>query len=334
MPKDPTSELSEPSEINDAIQQFLDSRTIDYGCSPKTKSAYESDLKQLSGFLTSQKPETPLNEISATDLEEFLTSLKTTAHKSSSLARKLSSLRQFFKFCCLELGHIENPTSLLKSPKKEKSLPKYLSHEQIEKLLEQTKRGLPYKGPLAEALKLRDQTLIYLLYATGLRVTELVELTYERLDLKSRIIRPLGKGSKERLIPFVPLVAELLSIYLKTARPLLLSKQGSRQIQAPETAECFLTQRGEPMTRQAFWLILKQMCFHAGVTLTTSPHTLRHSFATHLLESGMNLRSLQTLLGHADLSTTEIYTHVSPAHLKDSFDRYHPRAKKKDLIRS
>ena len=184
-------------------------------------------------------------------------------------------------------------------------------------LLDAADRGINYKAPEKEiaALHARDAAMVYLLYATGLRVSELVGLTLHKIELQQGYVRVRGKGDKERITPFAPIAGEKLKLYLDQFRPEL----------HPQDQSAFVNHRGETITRQTFWKTLKELAKEAKIPSTLSPHVLRHSFATHLLQSGMNLRSLQMLLGHSDLSTTQIYTHVAPEHLKDSHKKYHPR---------
>lgn len=235
--------------------------------------------------------------------------------KSSSLSRAASSLRQFFKFCCLE-GHLEiSPADSLKTPARPNRLPKTLSHAEVEALLEQVKTGKNYKHSVKEALQQRDRAMVFLLYATGMRVSELVELKVRQVDTEEGLIRVKGKGGKERVIPFAPIAGEYLIEYIQNGR---------LQLGDPSEA-LFCNHRGKAITRQAFWLLLKELAHLAEVPHTLSPHVLRHSFATHLLQSGINLRTLQGLLGHSDLSTTQIYTHINAEHLKETHRKYHPR---------
>jgi integrase/recombinase XerD len=229
----------------------------------------------------------------------------------------VSSLRQFFKFCCVERGMKTNPAEHLRSPSIPKRLPKHLSSEEVTALLTSVETGLPYSGALGDALRTRDCAMIYLLYATGLRVSELVGLAVHELDLEMGYLRVRGKGGKERIAPFADVAGDRLRAYIDQSRPGLGGSKAQNAL--------FLGLRGEPLTRQAFWKTLGQIARLAEIRKPISPHVLRHSFATHLLQSGINLRSLQILLGHSDLSTTQIYTHVTPEHLKKAHRRFHPR---------
>jgi integrase/recombinase XerD len=190
-----------------------------------------------------------------------------------------------------------------------------LSLETLQTLLDQATKGLPYKGALAPALQARDKAMLFLLYGTGIRVSELVGLEVQNIELTENWIKVYGKGSKERLVPFAPECSISLNDYLHRARPQL----------NPKDSKAFCGQKGEGLTRQGFWKTLKQIGLEAGLQTLPSPHQIRHSFATHLLESGANLRTLQALLGHSDLSTTQVYTHLSLEHLKKTHKKYHPR---------
>ena len=297
-----------------ALSRYLDSLRLDMGASAHTVAAYRRDLTQFSKKFGS---DFEIASITPEHCEGHLADLARAGMEASSIARKTSALRRFFRFCCLELGLRTSPAEALETPSLSARLPKALTLEEVERLLEVTAQGLPYEEKIAPALRARDRTLVLLLYATGLRVSELVGLRLENLDLAGGFLRVRGKGQKERLVPFAPQAGEQLLQYLTHARPVL----------QPQGDTVFLGARGTPLTRQSFWRCLKQLAQVAGLPASLSPHGLRHSFATHLLQSGMNLRSLQMLLGHSDLSTTQIYTHVTPEHLKQTHARYHPRGK-------
>jgi integrase/recombinase XerD len=299
------------------IEAFIEAQRVDRGAADQTIEAYRRDLRQFAAWLEGLRPEAPLTSIESLDLLDFFSQLYKAGQKASSIARKTSALRQFFKFCCLERDLQHNPAEQLSPPPLEKRLPKYLSVEQVSELLAAAEKGLPYQitSGLCEALRARDRAMVFLLYATGLRVSELVGLSTNELDPASRLVRVRGKGEKERIVPFAPVAGEALENYLHTHRSLL----------HPLADHLFVNHRGLVLTRQSFWKILKDLALEAGIPSSLSPHGLRHSFATHLLAAGMNLRSLQILLGHSDLSTTQIYTHVTPEHLKTAHRKYHPR---------
>ncbi len=305
-----------------AIEAFLDALQVDQGCSRHTLAAYGRDLRQLAASLAAAMPTasgspTPqLTDVRPDQLEEFLASLTRQGQSARSVARKTSAIRRFFKFACLELELSSNPAEQLLLPKLGRSLPKALSHSETEALLSALDPGLPYRdSQYASALQQRDRAMLILLYATGLRVSELLSLTTHSIDLEQEYLRVKGKGEKERIVPFATVAGEQLRRYLSEGRAHL----------RPSHDTLFVNHAGAPLSRQSFWKTLKSLATLAGISKTVSPHVLRHSFATHLLEAGMNLRSLQMLLGHSDLSTTQIYAHVSPEHLKDAHRRYHPR---------
>jgi integrase/recombinase XerD len=304
-------------DLKSLIPEFLESLRLDRGASDRTLEAYRRDLEQFSSWiheLGGAAAGGPVAELGLEQLHSFQTHLHRLGMRSSSIARKVTALRQFFKFCCLEKGLESNPAERLRSPVQARRLPKFLDQEQVTRLLEAVDTGLPYERGPEEALKARDRALVYLMYASGLRVSEVVGLTPHQIDLGMGYVRVRGKGSKERIVPFAPVAGEKLSAWVE-ARPGL----------APATDHLFVNHRGLVLTRESCWKILKSLALQAGLPLTLSPHVLRHSFATHLLQSGMNLRSLQMLLGHSDLSTTQIYAHVTPEHLAAAIRKYHPR---------
>jgi len=297
-----------PPSLKEDIEAFIWAQQIDRSASDLTIEAYRRDLAQFSDHF----PDRTLLQIEANDLHQFLSELHDKGLKPASIARKTSVLRQFFKFCCLERDLKNNPAEQLESPTPQKSLPKSLSLEQVTALLKTAEEGLPSITPFARS---RDCAMVYVLYATGIRVSELVGLTLDRVDLEAGYLRIQGKGNKERISPIAPVAGDKVLSYLKEFREAL----------TVETTHVFLNQQGSPLSRQAFWKTLKKFAILAGIPTSLSPHVLRHSFATHLLQSGINLRSLQMLLGHSDLSTTQIYTHLAPEHLKTAHKRFHPR---------
>ncbi|MCM0605528.1 MAG: tyrosine recombinase [Xanthomonadaceae bacterium] len=292
------------------LELFLGSLRVDEGRSENTVQSYSRDLKQLS------ESHGNLKSLTSEELTQFFHKLSKQGMSAATINRKLSAIRQFYKFLVLE-GELENnPASQIESPGLEKRLPKLLSHESIEMLIEAARTGLPYSdNPKREALVHRDHTMIILLYATGMRVSELVNLTVPQFDSDLCAVKVSGKGSKTRWIPMAPQAGALLSAHLAHYRPLL----------NPADDSLFVNDRGGRITRQGFWEILKKLGTLSGIPENLSPHVLRHSFATHLLQNGMNLRSLQQLLGHSDLSTTQIYTHITPQYLKDAHKKFHPR---------
>jgi integrase/recombinase XerD len=308
-------------KLEQAFRLFLDSRRIDRGAAARTIEAYARDLDQFALALP-KGAETALASVDSDDLHRFLKRLHAEKAKPASVARKISALRQFFRFGMLELSLETNPADQLRTPAQPKRLPKFLTHESIQKLLAAVATGLPYPESIREALVLRDRAMVVLLYATGLRVSELVGLAEHQVDLSLSYVRVRGKGGKERIVPFADAAREAIEAYLARGRPALVAEK----LRHGSTVEAlFVSRRGDGLTRQSFWSTLKDLAVLAGIDEEISPHRLRHSFATHLLQAGMNLRSLQALLGHADLSTTQIYTHVTPEHLKELHKKYHPR---------
>lgn len=308
-------------KFSDALKLFLDARKIDRGSATPTITAYRHDLEQLACELP-EKSDTPIETIESEDLHRFLKKLHHAKAKPASVARKVSAIRQFFKFGMLELELTSNPADSLRSPAQAKRLPKFLSHESVERLLFALREGLPYAEPIRESLVLRDRAMVVLLYATGLRVSELVGLSLHEIDLSLDYVRVIGKGGKERIVPYARPAREAIQEYLERGRPELVRERLRQGEVAPRL---FVSRRGEGLSRQSFWGTLKDLALLAGLDEEISPHRLRHSFATHLLQAGMGLRSLQALLGHSDLATTQIYTHVTPEHLKELHKKYHPR---------
>jgi len=280
---------------------------MEKGLSQNSLDAYSRDLAGLRVFCD------PLTHGSLPDaevLQSYVNKLYQNDLSARSIARHLSSIRSFFYFLMAEEMVTVDPTEHLPSPKQWSTIPKFLNREQIEKLIAAPDRAKP-SG-------LRDRAMLELLYATGIRVTELILLRMSNLDLRLGVVRVTGKGNKQRMVPVHSVALNAVSDYVERGRPLLLKGK--------TTPYLFATARGSAMTRQAFWASIKLNGRKAGIFHNLSPHVLRHTFATHLLEGGADLRSVQTMLGHADLSTTEIYTHVVRSRLRDTLDRHHPRA--------
>lgn len=298
------------------IEAFLSAQRVDRGAAEKTIEAYRRDLLQWlehaskHGLKNNAQHQT--HEFNLEQLSTYLSFLHEQGNKSASIARKTSAIRQFFKFCCLERGLKENPADQLQSPQPDQRLPKSLSIEEVTALLASAETGLATTQPFAQA---RDCAMVYVLYATGLRISELVSLRLDQIDLETGAIRVKGKRGKERIALIAPVAGEKLHLYLTQ----------HRESVHPQSNHVFLNHRGQSISRQAFWKALKNLALHAGIRSSICPHMLRHSFATHLLQSGIPLRSLQMLLGHSDLSTTQIYTHLAPEHLKSAHKRFHPR---------
>lgn len=305
------------SELRRAKEAFLQAKRLDRGAAQLTLEAYERDLRDLEVWLRRADVRLAPPAIQPEHLESFLAELSRAGAKAASVARRASTLRQFFKFCVLEGVIEESPALRLGSPKLPSRLPKYLSHAEVELLLSALAPGLLYPSAGARAVNLqaRDRALVLLLYATGLRVSELVGLRTHQVDLVLSYLRVKGKGSKERIVPFVDIARGAATVWLELHRPAL----------QPTDDHFFVGLRGEGLSRQAFWKTLQALARHAGIRKAVSPHQLRHSFASHLLEAGVSLRSLQMLLGHSDLSTTQVYTHITPEHLREAVRKFHPR---------
>lgn len=289
------------------IERFTGSLWIEEGLSENTRKAYGSDLAHFAAWLTVRG--TALTETDTGDIEAYLAEKYRRRISGRSVARLLSSLRKFYGFLAREGLVAQDPTISIDAPQLGRPLPKTLTEADVEALL-----GAPDPD---DSLGCRDRTMLEVLYATGLRVTELVSLGFGQVNLRQGVVRVVGKGGKERLVPLGEEAEEWIERYARTARPAILKGR--------QTDDFFVTERGAGMTRQAFWYLIKRYALRAGIRKPLSPHTLRHAFATHLLNHGADLRVVQMLLGHADLSSTQIYTHVAQERLKDLHARCHPR---------
>jgi integrase/recombinase XerD len=279
---------------------------LEAGLSDNTLSAYRRDLFGLAQWLSEKGME--IDRAERGDLLNYLGALTSDGHKPRSIARLLSSLRRFYRYLVREGLRHDDPTRLIEAPKLGRSLPDSLTELEVDNLL---------NAPRDSALGIRDRAMLELIYATGLRVSELVNLTLSQLGLQQGLVRIVGKGNKERLVPMGEEAQARLEQYLRLARPELLKSRSCDHV--------FVTTRGAGMTRHAFWHIVKRYALQAGIQKHLSPHTLRHAFATHLLNHGADLRVVQLLLGHSDLSTTQIYTHVARERLKSLHAEHHPR---------
>ena len=293
------------SDPETLIEQFQDALWMEQGLSDNTLQAYGSDLKQFSSWLKHKS----LLDTQAADVSTYLAVKFQQGASARSSARLLSSLRRFFAFLVRHGAMAEDPCARIEAPHVGKRLPATLSEQDVEQLLAAPECSTP--------LGLRDRAMLELLYATGLRVSELVSLRIEQINFRQGSIRVVGKGDKDRLIPMGEEAVTWLESYKNNARKEIL---GQRQ-----TDDLFVTRRGGAMTRQAFWHIIKRYAKKAGIKKPLSPHTLRHAFATHLLNHGADLRVVQLLLGHSDLSTTQIYTHIARERLKVLHAQFHPR---------
>ncbi len=296
-------------EIDHAIiERFLDALWMERGLSQNTLAAYRSDLVKFATWLDNRSART-LEQARREDLLDYLAEQSMLAKKPRSTARLLSCMRQFYQHSLREGWVQVDPSSRIDAPKLGRPLPKSLTEDEVEALLDAPDLDTP-EG-------FRDRTMLELLYATGLRVSELVTLRLEQVGLAQGVVRVVGKGDKERLVPLGEDAVDWLDRFLKSTRPELLKERFCSEI--------FPTRRGMGMTRQAFWYRIKRHAQVAGITKHLSPHTLRHAFATHLLNHGADLRVVQMLLGHSDLSTTQIYTHVAQERLKSLHAMHHPR---------
>jgi integrase/recombinase XerD len=290
------------------IDEFCDALWLEDGLARNTLEAYRRDLSQFATWLEAQHGK-KLIEGNVADIQSYLGHLFRRKTRASSAARLLSSLKRFYRYC-LRQGRIKaDPTLRIDSPKLPRGLPKSLTEEDVENLL---------AAPRADkALGLRDKAMLETLYASGLRVSELVKLKLGQVSQDMGVVRVVGKGSKERLVPLGEEAIAWIRQYLKAARPELLGGRAADDL--------FVTTRGAAMTRQMFWHLLRRYAAQAGLKKSISPHTLRHAFATHLLNHGADLRVVQLLLGHSDISTTQIYTHVARERLKQLHAKHHPR---------
>lgn len=291
----------------DHVQDFLAHLAVERNLSPRTIDSYRRDLRQFSNWLDERGLE--LNEVERSTLRNYLGARRDAGLSPRSAARALSALRSFFRFLVATEVQVNDPTANLRSPSLWKTVPRALTSDEIEVLLAAPDTATP--------LGLRDRAMIETLYATGLRVSELVGLTVDRVRLDPGYVRVVGKGRKERLVPLGDSAVMWIDDYGQRARP------GLDRERRPEL---FLNHRGGKLTRQGFWKILRGHALRADISSPISPHIVRHSFATHLVENGADLRSVQMMLGHASLTTTEIYTHVATQRLRRLYDEKHPRA--------
>ncbi|HJQ39320.1 MAG TPA: site-specific tyrosine recombinase XerD [Thermoanaerobaculia bacterium] len=286
---------------------FLDFLSVEKGLARNSLSSYATDLRRFGHWLSDQSIE--LERVERIHLVKYFQSLRAGGISARSVARALAAIRGLFRFLVAERHLKADPTENIENPKLWSSLPKSILPSEVESLLAAPDR--------ATVDGLRDAAMLELLYATGLRVSELIKVRLDELVMDAGFLRTIGKGSKERIVPFGDAARESIVKYLEGGRP-ELNKHADPHL--------FLSRRGRPMTRQSFWMKIVRYAREAGIRTHISPHVLRHSFATHLLENGADLRSVQMMLGHADISTTQIYTHVSRARLQRMYEQFHPRA--------
>jgi len=290
------------------IDRFLEHLVVERVLAQNSLEAYQRDLTRYGRYLKGRQQQ--VTALDRAEVPRYLLGLREAGLSPRSVARHLAAIRQFHRFLVREGHSTDDPTAHLESPRPWRRLPTVLSSEEVERLLALRAATSPQA--------LRDHAMLEVLYASGLRVSELVGLRLADLDLSVGVVRVLGKGDKERLVPLGEVAVASLRAYLAHGRPRL-----EKRLACPYV---FLGRHGRGLTRQAFWQLLKRYVGAAGITKRVTPHTLRHSFATHLLERGADLRSVQLMLGHADIGTTQIYTHLSRAHLKAIYDKHHPRA--------
>lgn len=294
------------------LKDFLHYLTVERNLAHNTIVSYERDLKKYVRYLRQVEQLQAWGEVERLHILHFLKFLSEQGQSARTIARHLASIRSFHQFLLREKIAAQDPTVHIETPQFERTLPKVLSVEEVEALLAAPQTDTPFG--------LRDKAMLELLYATGMRVSELVQLNLSDVHLTMGFVRCYGKGRKERIVPIGRMAIEALAHYLERGRPQLVNPRRRA------TEALFLNHYGQRLTRQGFWKILKRLAKEAGIEKELTPHTLRHSFATHLLENGADLRAVQELLGHADISTTQMYTHVTKTRLKDVYKQYHPRA--------
>lgn len=293
----------------ESVEPFCDHLSFERGVSPRTLEAYRRDIERMATFLESRGVRR-VGDATHHDLREYVYHLKDRGLQPSSIRRNLSAVRTYFGFLLAEGLVVTDPTERVELPRAWRRLPGVLGVAEVERLLDAPDPG--------ERLYWRDKALLEVAYASGVRVSELIALKVRDLDLVEGLATVLGKGSKERLVPIGRSAARALVVYLRDIRPML--------VRGDTEGVVFLNHRGGPLSRMGVWSILRKHVGRAGIRKRVTPHTLRHSFATHLLEGGADLAAVQEMLGHADIATTQIYTHVEREYLRDVHRRYHPRA--------
>lgn len=292
------------------LSQYLDYLSVEKGLSLNTVESYKNDLIKFFQYILDKR----LNwaNLDRKQIDNYLASVQNEGTSVATISRYISSIRSFYKFAFNEKASKANPVEDVELPRKPQKLPAFLSTEEVDRLLEAPDISTP--------IGLRDAAMLELLYATGERVSEIINLRMEDVNREEGYLLCTGKGGKQRLIPFGDRAGELLDKYILKSRPLLLKGEPNQFL--------FISNRRDGLSRKTFWKMIKTYRLKAGIEKDFSPHTLRHSFATHLLERGADLRSVQMLLGHSDISTTQIYTHVNQIRMKTIYDKYHPRAKR------
>lgn len=295
--------------MDEIIEEYLKFIQLEKGLSENTIGAYRRDLKKYQDYLEEEKI-SHIDFIDRQTIQVCLGDLHDKGASAKSIARFISTIRSFHQFALREKYVAKDPTVLIETPKYERRLPDVLEVDEVIRLLE--------TPDMSKNNGYRDRAMLELLYATGMRVTELINLKVEDVNLIMGFVRVFGKGNKERIVPLGETIIDILETYIETVRPQLLKKT--------VTDNLFLNLHGKPLSRQAIWKMIKQNGVKAEIFKTLTPHTLRHSFATHLLENGADLRAVQEMLGHADISTTQLYTHVSKSQIRKIYNQFHPRA--------
>lgn len=296
--------------FEDPINDFIHYLVVERGLAENTVMSYRRDLSSYSRYLHTVEQLDSHETVERVHIISYLQYLKDQGKATTTLARNIASIRSFHQFLFRERVSDKDPSIHIETPKKERKLPKVLTTTEVESLLSSPDLTKPFGE--------RDLAMLEILYATGVRVSELVNLNLSDVHLTMGFVRCIGKGNKERIIPLGSIAIKSLNNYIETARHKLIKKKKHDAL--------FVNHHGDRLTRQGFWKILKKLALQSGITKPLTPHTLRHSFATHLLENGADLRAVQEMLGHADISTTQIYTHVTKTRLKDIYKQYHPRA--------
>ena len=291
------------------VNQFINYLDVERGLAQNTLESYGRDLHQFENYLQNGNMGV-LKDSNRSTIITYLSSLQSKGRAVSTISRNLAAIKSFYQYLVRERYLENDPAAKLESPRIEKKLPKVLTINEVEELLKQPNILVP--------TGLRDKAMLELLYATGIRVSELISLNISDVNLEMGYIKCYGKGAKERIVPLGSIAVKCVQDYLNKGR--------SKLIRTYEEASLFVNHHGNRLTRQGFWKIIKKYAHEAAIEKEITPHTLRHSFATHLLENGADLRSVQKMLGHADISTTQIYTHVTNNHLKEVYDKTHPRA--------
>jgi len=296
--------------LEDQLKDFIHYLVVERGLAENTVISYERDLRKYYQYIVKVEKITSYEDITRVQISHFLKHLREQGKSSKTIARQIATIRSFHQFLLRERIAQKDPSVHIEIPQQERALPKVLTIGEVEALLEAPKQ--------TSHIGVRDKAMLELLYATGIRVSELINLNIDDVHLSMGFIKCNGRGNKERIVPLGKTAANAIKYYIETARPIMLKKH--------QTDALFVNNHGNRLSRQGFWKNLKKIASEANIQKELTPHTLRHSFATHLLENGADIRAVQEMLGHADISTTQIYTQVSKARIKDVYTQFHPRA--------